>query len=227
MTDTWIGGERKDFPSTRWNLVRLAARDTASMDAIVRVYWKPLYFFARQKGYDNEASKDLVQGFLALLIARKAFAKADPRRGRFRTLLLAALENYMKDRRREGARAKRRDGRLVASLDFLQGERDFLAAAAEAPDARLGRAWAQALFAECVARVEARPAHALALKLHLAGETYAEISARTGLGELACRSAVHRLKDRFRDILAAQLASTAVAPDELPEEIEDFIALLR
>lgn len=227
MTETWIGGERKEFPSTRWDLIRLAASDATSLDAVARVYWKPLYFFARRKGYDNEAAKDLTQGFLALLLARRVFARADRRKGRFRSLLLSALENYMRDCRKEASRAKRGDGSRTESLDFLQGEREWIEADGEDPDTRVGRAWAQGLFAECVGRVESSPAHALALRLHLAGEDYPAIAARTGLSEAACRSAVHRLKGRFREILEDELASTSVRPEEVSEEIADFIELLR
>jgi len=229
MPDTWIGGERTRFPSTQWGLVRLAARDTASMDSIVRVYWKPLYFFLRQKGFDNETAKDLVQGFLTIVIERKAFARADPAKGRFRTLLLASLENYVKDILKQSARAKRGGGRAVLSLDFSEGEREFVSDAdpRESPEFRADRIWALSLFAECMSRIEASPEHALALRLHLAGEGYAEITRRTGLSEAAARTAVHRLQGRFRELLTGHLASTAVREGDLPAEIDDFIELLR
>lgn len=225
MSDTWIGGERLDFSATDWTLVRLAARDGVRMDALIRVYWKPLYFFVRRKGFDNESAKDLVQGFLTQLLRRELIAHAEPRKGRFRTLLLAALENYLKDRARDAGRAKR-DAR-VASIDFLQGEAEFLSGRFTPPDAHADQAWAHALFAECLSRLEASPAHELALKLHLAGESHASIAERTGLGDGALRSALHRLKERFREILTRELSSTAPRPDDVPEEIEEFISLLR
>jgi RNA polymerase sigma-70 factor (ECF subfamily) len=229
MSDTELGGERKRFPSTKWGIVRLAARDAASMDSVLRVYWKPLYFFVRQKGFDNETAKDLVQGFLALFIERKAFARADPAKGRFRTLLLASLENHVKDSLKESTRAKRGGGRPLLSLNFDEGEREFVADGDrnESPEFRAGRAWAQSLFAECMNRLEASPPHLLALRLHLAGEGYPEVLRRTGLSESAARSAIHRLYGQFREILTRHLASTAVRADDVPREIEEFISLLR
>jgi RNA polymerase sigma-70 factor (ECF subfamily) len=199
------------------------------MDSIIRVYWKPLYFFVRQKGFDNETAKDLVQGFLTLFIERKAFARADPSKGRFRTLLLASLENHVKDCLKESTRAKRGGGRALLSLDFEEGEREFAAEGGrqESPEFRAGRAWARSLFAECIRRLEASPAHVMALRLHLAGESTPEILRRTGLTEPAARSAIHRLYVQFREILTRHLASTAIREEDLPEEIEDFIALLR
>jgi RNA polymerase sigma-70 factor (ECF subfamily) len=208
--------------------VRLAARDSTSMDSIIRVYWKPLYFFVRQKGFDNEAAKDLVQGFLTLLVTRKAFASADPARGRFRSLLLAALENFIKDRRKESGRTKRGGGQKPFSLDFASGEREFVGGDKRgSPEYRVGRIWAQSLFAECLGQIQASPSHASALRLHLAGEDYASIAQRTGLSEAAARTAVHRLFGQFREILTRHLLSTAVQESDLAEEIEDFISLLR
>jgi DNA-directed RNA polymerase specialized sigma24 family protein len=229
MTDTQIGGNRTDFPSTKWGLVRLAARDTASMDSIIRVYWKPLYFFVRQKGFDNEAAKDLVQGFLTLLVSRKAFASADPARGRFRSLLLASLENFIKDRRKESLRAKRGGGEKPLPLDFAGGEEEYARSSDKrgSPEYLIGRTWAKCLFAECLSQIEANPLHALALKLHLAGEDYASIARRTGLSETAARTAVHRLFGQFRDILTRHLLSIAIKESDLPEEIDEFISLLR
>lgn len=229
MTDTQIGGDRTSFPSTKWGLVRLAARDSASMDAILRIYWKPLYFFVRQKGYDNESAKDMVQGFLTLLVERKAFVQADPARGRFRTLLLASLDNFIKDHQKGSARAKRGGGKIPVSLDFAQGEREFASGRdpQESPEYRAGRAWAHSLFAECVGEIEASATHALALRLHLAGENYDSIARRTGLSEGASRTVVHRLQGQFREILTRHLLSTAVQESDLPGEIDDFISLLR
>jgi DNA-directed RNA polymerase specialized sigma24 family protein len=91
----------------------------------------------------------------------------------------------------------------------------------------VGRAWARALFTECVGELEGNPAHVEALKLHLAGADYETISERTGLSVAAARTAIHRLQGRFREILSRHLASTAVNPDEVDLEIREFISLLR
>jgi RNA polymerase sigma-70 factor (ECF subfamily) len=229
MTDTQIGGNFFEFPSTHWGLVRLAARETVAMDAVIRIYWKPLYFFVRQKGFDNETAKDITQEFLTVLLERRAVAKADPERGKFRTLLLVSLENFLKDRNKEAGRQKRGGGRPILSLDFGQGEKEYSvsAASSEPPESMVGRAWARALFTECVGELEGNPAHVEALKLHLAGADYETISERTGLSVAAARTAIHRLQGRFREILSRHLASTAVNPDEVDLEIREFISLLR
>src|SRR4030095_8957503 len=94
--DTQMMGDRNRFPTTSWNLVQ-TARKVESLATLIQVYWKPLYFFVRQHGYDNESSKDMVQSFLTTLMQRDAFAPADPPRGPLRNFLLAALSNFLKD----------------------------------------------------------------------------------------------------------------------------------
>ncbi len=228
MTDTRIGGDRVEFPSTEWGLVRLAARETVAMDSVIRIYWKPLYIFVRKRGHDNETAKDIVQDFLTLLLERRVVAVADPERGKFRTLLLSALENFIRDRARTAGRRKRGGERRILSLDFGEGGREYarVAAAPESPERAADRAWARGLLEECLAGLRGNPAHVQALRFHLLGASYSEISARTGLSEAAARTAVHRLQAPFRAILRRQILSTATDPGELELELREFVELL-
>jgi len=56
-------GSRNTFQTTSWSLVR-SIQDVKALDTLISIYWKPLYFFVRQKGNDNETAKDIVQDFL-------------------------------------------------------------------------------------------------------------------------------------------------------------------
>ena len=82
--DTQMMGDQNRFPTTSWNLVR-TAKKVEALDTLIQVYWKPLYFFVRQHGYDNENSKDMVQSFLTTLMQRDAISKAGATRRRFRS----------------------------------------------------------------------------------------------------------------------------------------------
>ena len=117
--DTQMMGDQNRFPTTSWNLVR-TAKKVEALDTLIQVYWKPLYFFVRQHGYDNETSKDMVQGFLTTLMQRDAFSKADPARGRFRTFLLAALSNFIKDCAKAETRLKRGGDQAIEGESNLQ-----------------------------------------------------------------------------------------------------------
>ena len=87
--ETEILGNDRHFPPTEWELLQ-AAPNLQSIDVLVRRYWKPLYFYVRRNRFDVETSKDIVQGFLANVISRDTFWKADPKLGRFRTFVLSA-----------------------------------------------------------------------------------------------------------------------------------------
>jgi DNA-directed RNA polymerase specialized sigma24 family protein len=104
--------ERRDelFVSTRWTVVLRAGDSATSAQALsalselCQIYWRPLYVFLRNKGYGREDAQDLTQGFFAHLIENRGYARADPEKGRFRALLLAALKNFIEDARdRENA----------------------------------------------------------------------------------------------------------------------------
>jgi RNA polymerase sigma factor (sigma-70 family) len=225
--DTRIMGDDPRFKTTRWNLVQ-AARDLKTLDSLVRSYWKPLYFFIRQHGYDNETAKDLTQDFFSLLIERDLLSRADRRRGRLRTFLLAALSNFMKDWSKASARQKRGGGRSLVSLDFARGDHEYSLQIerGDAPQTVLNRAWARALWERSLAELEGDAAHLEAFRLHFDNLDYASISARTGLTESAAKSAVHRLKGQLRDRLTGHLRETCGDEDDLAAELAEFMALL-
>ena len=118
-----VGGPRR-FETTRWTLVRAAA-DRSSPDAdaalatLCRTYWYPLYAYVRRRGHAREDARDLTQAFFVKLLEEGTIRVADPRRGRFRSFLLAALQNFVANQERRARTARRGSGRAPASLDFL------------------------------------------------------------------------------------------------------------
>ena len=103
------GPDAAHFDSTRWTVVLEAAqsRVPGAPDALARLcarYWQPLYGFARRRGYRPEDAQDLVQGFLAHLIERRALRRVDRSKGRFRSFLLASFQKFKANEpRRAGA----------------------------------------------------------------------------------------------------------------------------
>src|SRR5262249_32933429 len=106
------------FSTTHWSMGRLAgnaatAESNAALDQLCRQYWQPLYYFVRRKGHSEEDAKDLVQGFFARLLEKGLFGAADRERGRFRTFLLTALENYLISEWSRANRQKRGGGQEI------------------------------------------------------------------------------------------------------------------
>ena len=98
---TSIGGTRKTFQTTLWTVIeKIQSGDNTYSQLLVgdllNAYWKPVYCYLRQKGYDNEQAKDLTQGFFQeIVLGRKLIHQADNAKGRFQTFLLTALDRYL------------------------------------------------------------------------------------------------------------------------------------
>ena len=225
--DTTLMGDPRDFKTTHWSLVR-GARDTRAMGSLIRLYWKPLYYYVRRRGYSREMAKDVVQGFLTGLLERGAILKADRARGRFRTFLRASINNFIRDQNKKASRKKRSPSRLVLSLDFRSGESDypFQVREGEPPERVLDRAWAQSIWEDSIAHLKGENEHLRAFNLYLNKSTYARISRKTGLTKPAAKMAVHRLKVQLRELIISRIKETVSSEKDLKAEIAEFRSLL-
>src|SRR2546421_11191769 len=98
--DSSAGPDHGPFDKTRWSVVLAAVQSQApgapqALAQLCARYWRPLYGFARRRGHAPEDAQDLVQGFFEHLIGSRALASVDESKGRFRSFLLASLQNFM------------------------------------------------------------------------------------------------------------------------------------
>lgn len=232
------------FPATRWSVV-LTARDRgqsdgsrAALEDLCRLYWRPLYAFARGSGWSAEDAADLTQDFFArVIIGQDLFAAAEPFLGKLRTFLLTAFQRDLIDARQAAHRQKRGSGNIV-SFDALPAEQQLapaLTTAAE-PLHLFEKEWAESVIRASLTRLAAEfeSAGKTALFLHLrpfisAGAdspaSYDELSAATGLSKPAVRQAVHRLRERFRQAVRTHIADTLHDPTEA--QINDELLALQ
>ena len=117
---TSIGGERGRFQTTHWTVIQEVhagdeERARQVVSDLLQDYWKPVYCYLRRKGYGNEKSKDLTQGFFQeVVLGYELIRRADPTRGRFRTLMLTALDRYLaNDHRHQNAQKRIPPDRLI------------------------------------------------------------------------------------------------------------------
>ncbi len=122
---TSMGGALGSFQATHWTAIeRIGSGDDICSAALVadllRNYWKPVYCYLRHKGYDNEQAKDLTQGFFQeVVLGRELVQQANRKKGRFRTLLLRALDRYLVSaHRKDTARKRIPQDRLISLEDF-------------------------------------------------------------------------------------------------------------
>jgi RNA polymerase sigma factor (sigma-70 family) len=231
------------FATTHWSVVLAAGHGSnpaaqAALESLCQSYWYPLYAYVRRSGREPEEAKDLTQDFFAHFLGRNRVSLADPARGRFRTFLLTAMQHFLANEWKKENRLKRGGDQGFLSLDAGAGEERF---ATEPPDAATPetiyeRRWAAALLErvlrllgeECAAT--GRAAQFEELKASLWGEnrgaTQAEIAARLGMSEGAFKTAAHRMRARYRELLRAEIAHTVASPAEIDEELRHLIAVM-
>jgi RNA polymerase sigma-70 factor (ECF subfamily) len=91
---------------------------TTALEQLVRRYWPAMFAFIRRSGRDVHEAADLTQGFVCdVILSRNLFNHADPKRGRFRALLMSALQNYLRETHRHDTRAKRSAGSRPLQID--------------------------------------------------------------------------------------------------------------
>ena len=89
------------FPLTQHSQVdRAGAGDGEALRLVLERYHAPLRWVLRSRWrIDSQTADDHIQGFIAdKLLERQILARFDPARGKFRTFLLTALLNYVRDR---------------------------------------------------------------------------------------------------------------------------------
>jgi RNA polymerase sigma-70 factor (ECF subfamily) len=148
-----MGGAREAFLTTHWTLIQEIKsgedKDRALIGLMLERYWKPIYCYLRRKAYDNESAKDLTQGFLhEVVLNRNLIHKADRSRGRFRSLLLTALNRYLVNMKEgETARTRIPPEKLV-SLEVVEpAELDTMTESS--PDDFYHYVWLSALIRVC------------------------------------------------------------------------------
>ncbi|MFC1634415.1 RNA polymerase sigma factor [Planctomycetota bacterium] len=122
---TSMGGERDAFLTTHWSLIEDVKedrdKDRALIGLLLERYWKPVYCYVRRKGYDNEQAKDLTQGFLhEVVLNRHLVERAESSKGRFRSFLLHALNQYLLDEHRKETALKNIPREKLVPLDIAE-----------------------------------------------------------------------------------------------------------
>ncbi|HUF60448.1 MAG TPA: hypothetical protein VMN36_00105, partial [Verrucomicrobiales bacterium] len=118
------------FATTHWSRVLQASgtgQDSAqaAMEELCRTYWRPVYSFVRARGFSKEDAQDLTQDFFSLLIFKHGLASADPARGRFRSFLMASVDNFLANQWDRSHAQKRGGGERVFSLDDPETEEEI------------------------------------------------------------------------------------------------------
>lgn len=235
---------RNWFATTHWSLVVSAGhgsdpdRSRMAMERLCESYWLPLYSYVRSRGYSPEDAQDLVQEFFARLLKQNRVAKANREKGKFRSFLLSSLKNFLSDEWDKSRAQKRGGGYLPLSLQFDQGEAVYEIEPVNhiTPEQIFERRWALTLLEKVMVNLEDeylkshRGELYRALSSCLVGERtaqpYDELSVAHNMTVSAVKSAVHRLRSRYRELLRREIANTVSTPEEVDEELRYLFEVL-
>lgn len=226
------------FGETRWTLIHnvRAGTELERMDALetlCKSYRLPLYCFARKWGLDPEDSNDVVQEFLAEVIRRDTFAKADHEKGRLRNFLLVSLRQQISDWQRRERAQKRGGGRRVLSLE--QDAEEFYGSEPlndQSPDKFFARKWAKVLCDRVLRNIRekwSRRGHASQFDAlrpflieRLEGTETERLAAGLGLSPANVRVKLHRLRKEFATGARKCVADTVIDAAEVDDELREL-----
>ena len=181
----------------------------------------------------------MTQEFFARLLARNYLSVADRNRGKFRSFLLGSLEHFLAREWTKAHAQKRGGGQAVLSLDETDAENRYLLEPAHELTAEkiFDRRWATTLLDQAMSRLreECVANHKGDLfgkvESFLSGEkgeaSYADIAAALKMSEGAIKVAVHRLRQRYGELVRAEIAQTVATPEEADEELHYLFTVLR
>ncbi len=233
------------FEATHWSVILLAAQSPppvaarAALASFCQAYWPPLYTFLRRRGHRPGDAQDLTQAFFVHLLEKDTLSRVRREKGRMRTFLLGSLQHFLANESARARAGKRGGGQQIVSMDdHLIDAEAALHAGAPGDEANgydrhwaanlIHRAWEE--LARALAAEGKRDLLAALEPFVIGGATSPpgqdETAARLGMPISTFRNALHRLRQRYRDAIRAEVARTVPHASEVDEEMHYLFRLL-
>ena len=225
------------FHTTRWTIVIRAAQSQAqggqsALAELCRLYWYPLYIFARRRGYSPDDAQDLTQGFFLHVVEHRALTGDDRLKGKFRSFLLASFQNHLSDAGDRARRHKRGGDQEFVQLDAQEAEERYRLEPIEflTPEKMFDAQWAMTVLGEALKRLR-RDASAgktstfEALKAFpdpnnsIAPPSYDEVANQLQVTTAGVKTLIDRLRKRYTALLREEVGRTVSDSAEIDEEI--------
>jgi len=217
-----------------------AAHDALS--ELCKTYWRPIFAYICRRGYSTEDAEDITQDFFGSLIQGPLLTRADPKRGRFRSLLLKALQDFI-GHATEKLEARKRGGgvKFVSWDDWMAEAPSQLSISEQAlnswsPEQLFDLRWAatvveqalRRLRDECESRRRLRLFETLSLYLttERADVSYQNLATTLGITEARVKKQLHNLRRRYRWLICEEIAQTVADPNDVEGEIRHLCATL-
>ena len=202
-------------------------------------YWPPLYSFLRHRGHSSADAQDLVQGFFAHLLEQNTLIRADQQKGRLRTFLLGSLQNFLFNEYDRSRALKRGGGRQSVSIEehLPEAEAAMLATAHLSDAGCYDLVWASNIVTRAWENLqnafvaEGKAEWLEELRPFVAGGSVTppnqeEAAARLGVPIATLRTWLSRLRQRYRESLRMEVASTVSDPADVDQELQYLYRIL-
>src|SRR5438876_9543114 len=244
------GIQRPDrFLTTRWSVILSCAdseggeqKTRKALAELCKIYWRPVFAFICRQGYSVPDAQDLTQDFFVIVLKGQLLQRADRNRGRFRSLMLKALQDFLRN-----AEAKRHTRKRGGDMQFVSWD-EWMAEAPSrlsiptqdseswSPERIFDVRWAatvveralRRLGDECEKRGRRRVFDVLSgcLAAEREDRSYATFARILGLQETAVKNLVHRLRDRYRNLLREERAQTVGGANQIDDSLRYLCAAL-
>jgi RNA polymerase sigma-70 factor (ECF subfamily) len=222
-----LAGGVNRFQTTRWSVVLVSAQSQApgyreALADLCKGYWYPLYAFIRPRGYSPEDTQDLVQGFFLHLIEYKTLSRVDRSKGKFRSFLLASLQNYLSNEADRGRCLKRGGKAEFVRIDLEEAEDRYELEPVDelTPEKIFDARWAMALLGEAMNRlkreymVQGKESTFRALRAFLDPinakrlPSYEEVAAQLQVSVGSLKTQIHRLRKQYTATVREEISRT-------------------
>lgn len=241
---TDMGGTQESFLTTHWSLFEGVRhhqdKDQAIIGSLLERYWKPVYCYLRRKGCPNEEAKDLTQEFLhEVVLNRRLLERADPAKGRFRSFLLHALDQFLIDQRRKESAAKRIPKDKLVPFDICDPPELPQTIVDRSPEDCFTYAWKSELLDRTLSEVQAecqtqglhvhwclfRDKVLLPIRENRESPPMKTICSRYGIeNESVAFNLLLTVKRHFKAALRRNLRSTVLREEDIDEEWQDILS---
>lgn len=241
-------GALTHFATTRWSLIRNGHVAGAQCDGnedlarLCHIYWRPIFTFIYRRGYSPQDAQGLTQDFFLVVLEGTLLRSADPAKGRFRSLLIKSLKNFLIDAAGKQKTRKRGGDLQFVSLEKWMAEAPSqLSISAQAlesspAEALFDLSWAAAVAEEALRRLrtecesKGRRRVFEVLQGYLTSErsdiSYQDLSQVLGIPEPAVKSLLHQFRIKYRALLREEVAKTVGAEANVDDEIRYLCATL-
>ena len=249
-TPTPFVGKRSDrFVTTQWSVILSCAdaggdeqKTRKALADLSKIYWRPVFAFICRQGHSIPDAQDLTQDFFVMVLKGRLLQHADRNRGRFRSIVLKALKDFLRDAaEKRHARKRGGDVQFVSWDEWMAEAPSHLSVSAQEAekwpaekiyDVRWAATAAEHALRQLGEECEARGRRRVfdVLSDYLAAErrdvSYQKLSKSLGVPEASVKRLVHQLRQRYRELLRQEVAQTVEKAEDVDDELRYLCAAL-